>query len=892
MSWCYQELEDLEQEFSSHLMMGLTEEEVKKRRLEHGPNQLDEKPPIPLWARFVSQLKDFMIMVLIVASVISFLLGERIDAYIIIAIVIVNALLGVYQEERAERALDALKKLSSPHAKVIRGGKQSVVLVEELVVGDVVVLEAGDFVPADVRLYEVKDLKVEESSLTGESLAVEKHDDAIKDRDVALGDRLNMAFMGTVVTYGRAKGMVVCTGMQTQMGGIAKMIADTEEEKTPLQEKLAHLGKVLAILSLIVSGFIFLVGILRGHAVFEMFMTAISLAVAAIPEGLPSIVTITLALGMQRMVKKKSIVRRLPAVETLGSTTVICSDKTGTLTMNKMSMQKLFVHDELVVVAEDMAINENIRLLILGGVLCNDAHIEFEGKERVTSGDPTEIAYVELAYDQHIDVSEERRISPRVDEYPFDSERKMMSTVHSWQGGLRSYTKGASDEIIARSTHIYQDGVVKPMTEEQKDKLVKVNEELSSQALRVLAVAYKDHAETLSENKDDWEEKLVFLGLTGMMDPPREEAKVAIAQCKKAGIKTVMITGDHGITAMAIAKQLSLVEEGHDAVTGAQLQKMSDTDLEANVDRYRVYARVSPEHKVRIVKAWKKRGDIVAMTGDGVNDAPALKNADIGVAMGITGTEVAKGASDMIINDDNFATIVTAVREGRRIFNNILKAVQFLLGCNIGEIMVIFVAILIGLPSPLKPIHILWVNLVTDSFIALALGFEPEDEDIMSVPPRDPKDSIFAKGLGSRVAYQGMMIGLLTLIAFVWGYNIDVSQGASEPLMGRTMAFMTLALSQLVHSFNIKAPRASLFKTGIGNNKTLLGAFLVSGLLQLAVISTSFTRKIFEIELLDAASFGVVVALVLTPLLIVEIEKAISPIFPWAKKKSANHEQL
>jgi Ca2+-transporting ATPase len=873
MEWYKQEIQEISKFYGTNLEQGLEQGEVAKRQESHGLNKLDEEKPVSLISRFLHQMKDFMILVLIAAAVISFILGERIDAIIIMAIVIVNAVLGVFQEERAERALAALKKLSSPNAKVVREGRQATVHVEELVPGDLVVLEAGDFVPADVRLIQVMDIQVEESSLTGESLPVEKTSEVIREEDVALGDRINMAFMGSVVTYGRARGIVAETGMNTQMGSIAKMIAETEEEATPLQKKLASLGKILALVSLGVCLLIFLVGILRGNEVFEMFMTSISLAVAAIPEGLPSIVTITLALGMQRMVKNKAIVRRLPAVETLGSTTVICSDKTGTLTMNKMTMQALQVDGRTMELTHGDELDQAARFMILAGVLCNDANVEGMQDDWVVTGDPTEVAYVDLALSQGMDVRKERKDAPRIDELPFDSDRKMMSTVHRYQDQLHSFTKGAPDEILERCTHIERNGLVEILGPEEKLHLLEVNEEFSSRALRVLAVAYKRLDKGGEEDRAYLENCLTFIGLTAMMDPPREEAKQAIALCKKAGIKTVMITGDHGITAMAIAKKLDLVNEQGQAVTGNQLNNMSDEELERDIDNYRVYARVSPEHKVRIVKAWKKRGDIVAMTGDGVNDAPALKNADIGVAMGITGTEVAKGASDMIINDDNFATIVTAVKEGRQIFSNILKSVQFLLSCNIGEIAVIFSAIMIGLPTPLRPIHILWINLVTDSFIALALGFEPEEKRIMEVPPRKPEASIFTDGLGWRVAYQGVMIGVITLIAFWWGYRIDLVQGNTEPLMGSTMAFMTLAFAQLVHSFNIKSPGNSLFKKGLLDNKALIGAFFLSAALQLMVIMTPLTRRVFEIEKLEFSEVRVLTMLVLAPLVIVEVEK-------------------
>ncbi|QRN86737.1 cation-translocating P-type ATPase [Clostridia bacterium] len=873
MDWYNKNNQDISLECKTDIEQGLNQDEVERRQEKYGLNKLDETKKVSLLSRFLRQMKDFMILVLIVAAGISFLLGERVDAVIILAIVIINAVLGVFQEERAERALEALKKLSSPHTKVIRQGRQVTVNVDQLVFGDLVVLEAGDFVPADIRLTQVMDLRVEESSLTGESLPVEKSDEPISAKEVSLGDRINMAFMGSVVTYGRARGIVVETGMKTQMGSIAKMIAETEEEATPLQKKLASLGKVLAIVSLAICFLIFIVGILRGNEVFEMFMTSISLAVAAIPEGLPSIVTITLALGMQRMVKKKSIVRRLPAVETLGSTTVICSDKTGTLTMNKMTMQALQVDGEVLELTNGDTLAEPARFLLLAGILCNDANVERIENEWVVTGDPTEVAYVDLAIAEGMDVAQERKLAPRIDELPFDSDRKMMTTVHRYKDQVYSFTKGAPDEIIDRCTHIERNGRIEILEPQDKLRLLEENEQFSSRALRVLAVACKRLDENGENDKYYLENTLTFIGLTAMMDPPREEAKEAIALCKKAGIKTVMITGDHGITAMAIAEKLGLENEGNQAVTGAQLNAMSDMELERDIDKYRVYARVSPEHKVRIVKAWKKRGDIVAMTGDGVNDAPALKNADIGVAMGITGTEVAKGASDMIINDDNFATIVTAVKEGRQIFSNILKAVQFLLGCNIGEIVVIFAAIMIGFPTPLRPIHILWINLVTDSFIALALGFEPEEGRIMEVPPREPNASIFSDGLGWRVAYQGIMIGLITLVAFWWGYQIDLAKGLSEPLMGSTMAFMTLAFSQLVHSFNVKSPKVSLLRKGILNNKALIGAFFLSSALQLMVALTPFTRSIFEIELLGASELRILILLVLSPLLIVEVEK-------------------
>ena len=897
-NWFNKSIEQTEKELETSIENGLNKEQVEKAREKYGLNELKAKKKKSLIIKFLEQFKDFMIIILIIAAIISGAVGiaqgEGItDTIIILIVVIVNAIIGVAQENKAEKSLEALQKLSSHEAKVIRNGKLEVVQSKKLVPGDLVVLETGDYVPADIRLVEESNLKVQESSLTGESLPVEKNISTIEEEKVGIGDRENMLFSSSLVTYGRGKGIVVETGMNTEVGKIAGIINETIDSQTPLQEKLDKLGKTLGIAAVVICLVIFIIGIAIGKDALEMFMTAVSLAVAAIPEGLAAVSTIVLAIGVQRMVKKNAIVKKLPAVETLGSATVICSDKTGTLTQNKMTVQKVF-YDDILQNVENAKVNNNneeLEKLVYISMLCNDTKV---ASDNTLTGDPTETALVDMGFelDFRPAIYEEY---PRVEEIPFDSDRKLMTTVHKIENKYIVYTKGGIDELLSRCNSYILDGKVENNLEEYKETIDRNNETMAQEALRVLAMAYKeiDHIPTKEEMKNI-ENELIFVGMVGMIDPPREEAKKAVEKCKTAGIKTVMITGDHKITAIAIARKLGILENDEEAITGAELEEMSQEELEQNVKKYSVYARVSPEHKVRIVKAWQKNGEIVAMTGDGVNDAPALKTADIGCSMGMVGTDVAKEASDVILTDDNFATVVSAVEEGRRIYDNILKAIQYLLSSNVGEIIVLFIAILItpwlsskfgidvNLIVPLLPIHILWINLVTDSLPALALAVDPAEEDIMERKPLKSGKGIFTKGMTWRVIYQGVMIGLLTLAAFIIGLatpeaelpqieGLTVQEIKVE--VGQTMAFTVLALSELVHVFNVRNNKKSLFKTKALSNKYLLLAIAVSAALMLVILFVPFLREVFSIPVLPTANIIETIALVFAPLVIVEIFK-------------------
>ena len=829
--------------------------------------------------------------------------GEGItDTIIILIVVIVNAIIGVTQEAKAEKSLEALQKLSDHAAKVVRDGKMQVIPARELVPGDIVVLDTGDYIPADLRIIEAVNLKSQESSLTGESVPVEKNIDEIKDEETGIGDRINMLFSSSLITYGRGKGIVVETGMNTEVGKIAGMINQTEEQITPLQQKLNKLGKTLGIVALTICALIFAVGIIQGKEPIHMFMTAVSLAVAAIPEGLVAVSTIVLAIGVQKMVKRHAIVKRLPAVETLGSSTVICSDKTGTLTQNKMTVQKISYNNKLQDI-EDVQKNleglekinrldledKELVELVYANMLCNDTKVDAEGK---LTGDPTETALVDMAFKLNFDPTIYDR-TPRIEEIPFDSDRKLMTTVNKVNDKYIVYTKGGIDEVLARCVSYQINGEIKSDLENYRISIDEQNEAMAKEALRVLGCAYKiiDHEPTKQE-MENMESELIFIGMVGMIDPPREEAKVAVEKCKTAGIKTVMITGDHKITAIAIAKELGILENDDEAITGTELEKMSDEDLEKNIRKYSVYARVSPEHKVRIVKAWQKNGEVVAMTGDGVNDSPALKTADIGCAMGIVGTDVAKEAANVILTDDNFATIVSAVEEGRRIYDNILKVIQFLLSSNVGEIVVLFFATILtplfakwfGIADInhleiLLPIHILWINLVTDSLPALALAFDPANDDIMKRKPVKPGKGVFTKGMTWRIIYQGIMIGGLTLAAFMIGLATtkapigDLTLEQSKIEVGQTMAFVTLALSELVHVFNIRNNNKSVFKTKITNNTKLIWAVIASAMLMLVILLVPGLREIFSIPLLPTENILELIGLVLAPLVIVEIFK-------------------
>ncbi|MBM7581923.1 Ca2+-transporting ATPase [Caldicoprobacter guelmensis] len=869
-AWHVLSKEDIEKVLLTSFSKGLSRGEVYRRLEKYGLNELKERGRKTVFQMFLEQFKDFMIVVLIAAAIVSGLLGEITDAFIILLIVVLNAILGVVQESKAEKALEALKKMASPTAKVVRDGMPDVVPASQLVPGDVVVLEAGDFVPADIRLLETSNLKIEEAALTGESVPVEKFSGKLEKEDVPLGDRVNMAYAGSIVTYGRGKGIVVSTGMDTEMGKIAEMIQTGEETVTPLQKRMELVGKTLGTAALAICGVIFIVGILYGKEIFQMFLTSVSLAVAAIPEGLPAIVTIVLAVGVQRMARRNAIIRKLPAVETLGSATIICSDKTGTLTQNRMAVQQVCYGNRIINVGDiegQKELDDHLNLLITTGVLCNDTQVIMEGDNKKTIGDPTETALVHLGFKVGLDKDILDANMPRVDELPFDSDRKLMTTIHKLGDGYRVFTKGAPDRLILRCNRILLDGRIVDFSDELRQAIHKANDEMASQALRVLGMAYKDMENlNYADKEKDLENGLIFVGLVGMIDPPRPEAKEAIKICRKAGIKPVMITGDHKVTAVAIARQLGILERDEEAITGVELDQMSDEEFKDRVRKISVYARVSPEHKVRIVKAWQAWGEIVAMTGDGVNDAPALKMADIGAAMGQVGTDVAKGAADMVLTDDNFATIVAAVEEGRIIFANILKAIQYLLSCNVGEILVIFIATMLNWEEPLLPIHILWINLVTDSFPALALGMEPAERDIMDKKPRDPKTRIFSRGMVRRIVYQGFLTGILTLTAFTIGLKDGLD-------VGRTMAFAALTFGELVHVFNVRSNKYSIFRIGFLTNRYVVGAVVVSALLQISVMVVPFLSDVFNVAPLSLRQWMWVVVLALARLAVVEIVK-------------------
>ncbi len=887
INWFNKTVDEVESTLKTNAENGLTAEEAQKRQEEYGLNELKAKKKKSLFVKFLEQFKDFMIIILIISAIISGVVGVAqgegfTDTIIILVVVVVNAIIGVAQENKAEKSLEALQKLSSHVAKVVRDGKLQVIQSKELVPGDIVILETGDYVPADLRIIEAVNLKSQESALTGESVPVEKMAAKIEDEKIGIGDRVNMLFSSSLITYGRGKAVVVETGMNTEVGKIADIINTAEEQGTPLQQKLNKLGKTLGIVALAICAVIFVVGLLYGKEPIHMFMTAVSLAVAAIPEGLPAVFTIVLAIGVQRMVKRNAIVKKLPAVETLGSASVICSDKTGTLTQNKMTVEKVFCDGNLVNL-EESADMIDIQKLVYASMLCNDTKISEDDK---LTGDPTETALVDMAFKLDFDPSV-YGMFPRVAEIPFDSDRKLMTTVHEENGNYVVYTKGGVDELLANCSSYILEGDIKTDLEEYKEIIRRYNMEMAQNALRVLAMAYKvlDHKPTAEEIKE-LESNLTYIGMVGMIDPPRLEVKDAVQECKEAGIKTVMITGDHKITAIAIAKSLGILENDDEAITGTELEEMSDEELIRNVRKYSVYARVSPEHKVRIVKAWQANGETVAMTGDGVNDAPSLKIADIGCAMGVVGTDVAKEAADVILTDDNFATVVSAVEEGRRIYDNILKAIQFLLSSNIGEIVVLFLAILITpllskqfgvditLIETLLPIHILWINLVTDSLPALALAVDPAADNVMKRKPlKNTKKGIFTKGMTWRIIYQGLMIGLLTLTAFIIGLSTpDVSQ-EEKVKIGQTMAFYVLALSELVHVFNIRDNKRSIFKTGIFNNSKLILATVVSASLMFVILFTQGLRDIFGLVMLPAMHVFETVMLVLAPVIIVEIFK-------------------
>ena len=859
---------------------GLTQAQVEKQRQTYGENALaEEKKKSPIVV-FLEQFKDLLVIILIIAAIISAISGNGESTIVIVAVITLNAILGTVQHFKAEKSLESLKALSSPSAKVMRNGVKVEVPSKEIVPGDILLLEAGDLVVADGRIIENYSLQVNESSLTGESEGVNKISAVIDEENVALGDQKNMVFSGSLVTYGRASVVVTATGMKTEIGKIATLMNQTKQKKTPLQESMDNFSQKLALVIMGICAVVFGLSLYREMGVLDSLMFAVALAVAAIPEALSSIVTIVLAMGTQKMAKENAIIKNLNAVESLGSVSVICSDKTGTLTQNKMTTKKVYADFQLFDGEQLDFADPAHRWLLKTAVLANDS-TSVEGKE---IGDPTEVALINLAHNFWVEETTYRTQHPRLAELAFDSDRKLMSTMHKFaldsdtsvydlDGIYTLCTKGAMDVLLARSVNVMTSQGVRPLTDEDRRKISEVNNQLSENGLRVLAFAFKEYhnCEECPQLTLEDENGYTFVGLISMIDPPREESKKAVADAKRGGIRTVMITGDHKVTATAIAKQIGIFEEGDIALSGVELDKMNDEQLAQQLERVSVYARVSPEHKIRIVDAWQKKGKIVSMTGDGVNDAPALKKADIGVAMGITGTEVSKDAASMILTDDNFSTIVAAVRQGRGIFENIKKTVHFLLSCNIGEIITVLAAFLMRLPTPLLAIQLLWVNLVTDSLPALALGVEPVDEDIMKKPPTDAKKSLFAGGMTYSIAIEGCFIGMISLLAFTIGRVFF--DGAGAPAAGRTMAFAVLSCSQLIHAFNVRSEK-SLFEIGIFGNLKMLYSFLVCLALQVSVISIPALSAVFKTVPLNMVQWLVVAGLALSPLFIVEIEKA------------------
>jgi Ca2+-transporting ATPase len=854
------------QKLNTNAETGLTSAEAKARQEQYGPNRLKEKKKKTNLQRFLEQFKDVMILILIAAAAVSFVVvcveknwGELFEPMLILLIVILNAVMGVVQESKAEHAMEALQSLSAPHTRVIRDGQEQIIEASELVPGDIIKLEAGDSVPADARLIRSVSLKSEESALTGESVPSEKDATAAVAADAPLGDRSTMVFSGCSITYGTALAVVTGTGMDTEMGKIANLLESADEGKTPLQDKLAKLGKYLGVLALAACAIIFVIGLINEIPPLEIFMTAVSLAVSAIPEGLPAIVTIVLSIGVQRMVSKNAIIRRLPAVETLGSASVICSDKTGTLTQNRMTLVRTYCDGkaESDTFTAGEAITDETRNLLRLSSLCCDGSVTFEGDKEQHIGDPTETALVLAAHKSGMPKDALNAEFPRVAELPFDSDRKLMSTVNRIDGKLVVITKGAFDMMAQRCV------------KGDLDKAREMTNTMSADALRVLAVGYKVIDELPAEiTTETLECDLTFVGLVAMIDPPRPEAKAAVAVCRKAGIKPVMITGDHVVTASAIARELGILVDGDLAITGAELDAMNDSELDATVEKISVYARVSPENKIRIVKAWQRKDQVVSMTGDGVNDAPALKAADIGCAMGITGTDVAKGAADMTLTDDNFATIVDAVREGRGIYANIKKVVGYLLGTNIGEVICVFMAMLLWHKSPLLSMQLLWINLVTDSLPAIALGMEAVEPGVMTQKPKPKKEGIFAHGYGVQIVLQGCMFGGLTLVAFWLGEHMIGTEHA-----GQTMAFIVLAFSQIVQSFNMRSNR-SLFRINPFGNKTLNLAALATVVLTAGVLFVPGVNSAFGLEVLPAHMYAIAVGLFFVPLLVMELAKA------------------
>ncbi len=873
-----QSIEEVAQGLETDPSSGLKPEEIQKRIEKYGKNTLVQKKNRSFLAMFISQFKSFMIILLIIAAVISGVMGIKtgeglLDTYIIMGILLLNAFIGAYQEMKAQKSLESLKKMAAPMAKVVRGGEPMVVNVEDVVPGDVVELEVGDIVPADIRITESYSMSVQESSMTGESVPVEKSPETLESEDIPLGDRINMAFSSGVVTFGHGKGIVVGTGMNTEIGKIADMLDKDSDTQTPMQVRLEKLGKVIGTAAVLICVVIFVIGILYGRPLISMLMVAVSLAVGAIPEGLPAISTIILSMGVRRMVKHNAIIRKLPSVETLGCTTVICSDKTGTLTKNQMT------------VVEEHAASGKLDRLVTISVLCCDAKEVKNSEGGITRvGDPTEIALIDLGAKNGVVKSELDAACPREGEVAFDSSRKRMSTINRMQDGtLQINTKGGLDEVLSVCTKIETAEGVRPITADDIASLQTLNQRMADSALRVLAMAYRP-TDKVSSEMEEVERDLIFVGITGMIDPEREEVIGAIQECRDAGIRTVMITGDHKATALAIASKIGIYRDGDKAITGTELDKLSEEEFDANVEKYSVYARIAPEQKVKIVTAWQKKGQIVAMTGDGVNDAPALKQADIGVSMGITGTEVAKDASDMILSDDNFVTIVSAVSEGRRIYDNILKTILFLLSTNLGEVLLLFVTSILNMGIPLLPIHILWINLVSETFPALALSLDPAARDIMKKSPRGAGKQFMDKGMIWRISYQGVMMGAITLAAFLigkkMGAELFVGDVAAAEALGQTMAFASLIAAKLVHAGNLHSNTESRFKFNPLQNKPLIFALFMSLAFSAAVLLIPAFAKAFGFAHLGCGQWLTILGLALVPLVVVEIFKA----FKWNGK--------
>lgn len=881
--WFSKTQEEIFEALNVNQATGLSSQEAKSRLEKYGLNKLKSKPKKSLFAMFFDQLKDMLIYILLVSAAITIIIGEYMDAIIILLVVILNAVIGVAQEYKAGKAIEALQKMTTPKALVRRDSEVKEINSEEIVPGDIVILDAGRFVPADIRLIESANLQIEESALTGESVPSDKNANVVlEDPKTPIGDKTNMAFMSTLTTYGRGEGIVVGTAMDTEIGKIAKILDEDNDEMTPLQKRLDELGKILGFICIGICVVIFIVALIQKRPLFEMFLTAISLAVAAIPEGLAAIVAIVLAIGVTKMSKINAIVKKLPAVETLGCVNIICSDKTGTLTQNKMTVVKHYTLNNLKEVAQTgdaLSASKDEEELIKTLVLCSDATYE-NGQG---TGDPTEIALIVLGDRYNLTKANLNNINNRVSEKPFDSDRKLMSTLNKEKNGFRVHTKGAIDNLLKISNSVLIDGKIVPLTEEIKADFLRVTEQMSNDALRVLGAAFKD-TENIIE-PEEMEKDLTLIGLVGMIDPPRLEVKDSITEAKMAGITPIMITGDHKNTAVAIAKELGIAESIEQSITGAEIDEMSDEEFSDRIKNYRVFARVSPEHKVKIVRAFKAHGNIVSMTGDGVNDAPSLKYADIGVAMGITGTDVSKGASDMILTDDNFSTIVNAIEEGRNIYNNIKKAVIFLLSCNLGEVITVFASILFFWPVPLIPTQILWINLITDTLPAIALGLDPGDKDVMKQKPRSPKESFFAHGAGTRAIIGGTLIGVLTLVAFWFGlnehgYSLGSSNIPDDVLTyARTMSFIVLATSQLFYAFTMRNADKTVVKIGIFSNKYLVGATIVGFLLQVLCISVPFMANAFGMQNLSIGDWDLVIVLALISLIVNEIIKVVKKMF-------------